>query len=192
MKPSQSPKARLDRRINRTRRLLTQALIELSLEQGYDAVSIRDLTERADVGYATFFRHYKDKDSLLADVLETLIEELLVLLQPLSADSDPVGIGTLVFQHAQRNSALYRVLLGSPSGALLGRVYELATEAVLETSQPRPGSPVPPEMAAYHLIASFLSLIQWWLEHKQPYSPEQMGRIYAELVLRPTRASAFL
>jgi AcrR family transcriptional regulator len=39
-----------DRRIRRTQHLLAQALIALTLEKGYEAVTIRDLTERADIG----------------------------------------------------------------------------------------------------------------------------------------------
>ena len=57
--------AMLDRRVKRTQRLLAEALISLTLEKGYDAVSIRDITERADVAYATFFRHHEDKEALL-------------------------------------------------------------------------------------------------------------------------------
>ena len=50
-----------DRRVTRTRKLLTEALISLSLEKGYEAVTIRDITDRAGVGYATFFRHIRRK-----------------------------------------------------------------------------------------------------------------------------------
>jgi AcrR family transcriptional regulator len=46
-----------DRRVKRTQSALAKALIALTLEKGYDAVTIRDITERADIGYATFFRH---------------------------------------------------------------------------------------------------------------------------------------
>ncbi len=54
-----------DRRIKRTQQLLAKALIALTLEKGYEVVTIRDITEWADVGYATFFRHYYSKDALL-------------------------------------------------------------------------------------------------------------------------------
>ena len=46
-----------DRRVRRTQNLLAKALIALTLEKGYEAVTIRDITQRADVAYATFFRH---------------------------------------------------------------------------------------------------------------------------------------
>ena len=87
-----------DRRVKRTQRLLAQALIELTLERGYETVTIRDITERADVGYATFFRHYTDKDALLHEVLEVVLDELLLLIQPFKADSDPATVGTLLFR----------------------------------------------------------------------------------------------
>src|SRR5689334_4808121 len=62
---SQTLMARSDRRIVRTRNLLAQALVALTLEKNYDAVTIREITDRAEIGYATFFRHYPDKDALL-------------------------------------------------------------------------------------------------------------------------------
>src|SRR5437879_11312519 len=49
-----------DRRVKRTQKALARALIELTLEKGYEAITIRDITDKAEVGYATFFRHYHD------------------------------------------------------------------------------------------------------------------------------------
>jgi AcrR family transcriptional regulator len=181
-----------DRRVHRTRQALTEALISLTLEEGYESISIRDITARADVGYATFFRHYTGKDALLGDVLELVLAELLNLLQPVSAETDPVRVGTLVFEHAQKNSKLYRVLLSSyGSSQLLKRVREVGVQQVLRTFTAKEGSAVPLEVAANHLIVSFLALIRWWLEHDMPYSPARMGEVYSELIMQPTRAVAF-
>jgi len=182
----------LDRRIRRTRRLMTDALIALTLEKGYEAVSIRDITERAGIGYATFFRHYRDKEALLGDVLEAMLEELMALVQPSSSVTDPRTTGRLVFTHAQQNGALYRVLLASRgSSDLLRRVQEIGVQGVLDTYHERPNSPVPIEIAANHIIASFLALIDWWLKRDMPYPPERMGEIYAALIIEPTRTVVF-
>lgn len=181
-----------DRRVRRTRQALAEALISLTLEKGYESITIRDLTERANIGYATFFRHYAGKDALLGDVLEIVLAELLALLQPVSADADPVHVGTLVFQHAQENNKLYRVLLGSHgSSRLLRRVQEVGVQQVLHTFGAKEDSAVPLEVAANHLIVSFLALIEWWLEHDMPYGPARMGEIYSELIMGPTREVAF-
>src|SRR2546425_8792930 len=102
-----------DRRVKRTQHLLARALIALTLEKGYEAVTIRDITERADVGYATFFRHYHDKDELLKDVLDVVLTELIELLCPAKSATDPAAIGVLLFRHVQEQSEVVRVLLGS-------------------------------------------------------------------------------
>ncbi len=175
-----------DRRVKRTVNLLAKALITLTLEKGYEAITIRDITERADIGYATFFRHYHDKDELLAEVVEVVLDELLLLL-PSSPDADPAEVGRLLFQYVQEHAEVIRVLLRSNGPSfLLKEVIDTGTQSVLSQHMPLEGGIVPLEVAAHHLVTSTIALIQWWLEHDMLYSPERMGMIYQELIARPT------
>jgi len=178
-----------DRRVRRTQQLLAKALIALTLEKGYEAVTIRDITEQADVGYATFFRHYRDKDDLLQDVMDVVLAEFIELLCQVAPGDDPTAIGVLLFRRVQEQSEMMRVLLGSHT--LLPRLIEATTQNILSDHVARPNSAVPPEIAAHHIVTSTISLVQWWLDHGMPYSPEQMGRIYYELIERPTSEVAF-
>jgi len=178
-----------DRRVKRTQHLLARALIVLTLEKGYEAVTIRDITERADVGYATFFRHYHDKDELLKDVLDVVLTEIIDLLGSTQPAADPTTIGVLLFRYVQQQSEVVRVLL--MSHALLQRSIEIATQNVVSEHTFLPDSVVPLEIAAHHIVASSISLIQWWLDHQMPYPPERMGVIYHELIIRPTSELAF-
>lgn len=181
-----------DRRVTRTRRALAEALIKLTLEKGYELVTIRDVTDTAGVGYATFFRHYPDKDALLQDVLEVVLDELLGLLRTPADPSDAGEVGTLLFQFVERNGAVCRVLLSSRGSAtLVGRMVAAGTANAIAQNAPRPGSLVPMDVAAHHLVASSISLIRWWLDHQMPYPAAQMGQVYAELIARPTQAVAF-
>ncbi len=180
-----------DRRVKRTQNLLAKALIALTLEKGYEAVTIRDITERADVGYATFFRHYRDKDALLQDVLDVVLAELLGLLPP-APDADPATVGTLIFRYVQEHSEVIRVLLSSQgASSLMQQMIEAGAQNILQEHTQREGSVVPIEVAAYHMVSSAIALVQWWLEHNMPYPPERMGLIYQELIARPTSAVAF-
>ncbi len=180
-----------DRRIKRTQQLLAKALIALTLEKGYEAVTIRDITERADVGYATFFRHYQSKDALLRDVSDVVLADLNNLL-PGSSSADAEAVGVPLFRYVQEHANIIRVLLQSRgSSSLVQHIIDITSQDVLNENTPLEGSIVPAEIAAYHLINSSISLIQWWLEHDMPYTPERMGAIFHALIIQPTRAIAF-
>src|SRR5437660_2240565 len=100
-----------DRRVRRTQHLLARALIALTLEKGYEAVTIRDITGRADIGYATFFRHYRDKEALLEDVSDVVLAELIERLGPMRPDTDQIEVGTRLFRYVQEQHEIVRVLV---------------------------------------------------------------------------------
>lgn len=181
-----------DRRVRRTQKALARALIALTLEKGYEAITIRDITDRAEIGYATFFRHYHDKDALLKDVLEVVLDELTSLLLAPMSDTNHALTGSLIFRYVQDHNEVVHVLLSSRgSSSLVRKIIETGTQSVFSQNPPSAGSPIPPEIAANHIVTSTISLIQWWLEHQMPYPPEQMGTIYQELIAGPTYAAAF-
>ena len=72
----------LDRRGRRTRRQLKEALFALILEKGYDAVTIEDITGRADLGRTTFYLHYRDKEELLLEAIDSIANDLIARLPP--------------------------------------------------------------------------------------------------------------
>jgi AcrR family transcriptional regulator len=175
----------MDKRVRRTRDRLSAALIALTLEEGYEAVSIRDITDRAGVGYATFFRHYRDKDALLANVLDGLIAELKEILQPGLA-GDSVAEGTVIFEHVAANSTLYRVLISSQATHPVLQRIQLVTEQELLGQLSRTVPPaIPLGVVAHHLVTAIISLISWWLDNDRPLQPQRMGQIYSQLIIEP-------
>lgn len=181
-----------DKRVKRTQQLLAKALIALTLEGEYDKITIRDITERAEIGYATFFRHYPDKDALLRDVLDVVLNELMTHLPDLSTSTDAAFVGTLLFRYVEAHEEVVRVFLRQSSSALVQEAIEQSVQNILRQRVPRPESPVPLEIAAYHIVTSSISLIQWWLQQGRPYPPERMGIIYHELIIQPTSKVAFI
>jgi AcrR family transcriptional regulator len=181
-----------DKRVRRTRKALAQALIALTIEQGYEAVTIQDITDRAGVGYRTFFRHYADKNALLLDVLQTTLSELRPMIstqefvgkegyQPLPAQN-----GLIIFEHIAANSDLYRVLLSSGSVALEPLKAYAYHEAITSLEQV-PDLPIPPTILAQHMVATIFSLLQWWLKNEMPYSPQEMAAYLEQLVAVPSK-----
>jgi AcrR family transcriptional regulator len=179
-----------DRRVIRTRRLLGEALVDLSLEKGFDEVTIQDITKRADIGYRTFFRHYENKETLLYDVLEGILEEVLNLIVPKAEEKNdfiliPAKNITFLFEHAKENHILYKVLLSTSSG-MGEKIMTFACKAASKNMTKIQNPKVPTDIAAYHIVSSLIAMIRWWLDHNMPYSPEEMGEIASNLILKPT------
>jgi AcrR family transcriptional regulator len=75
-KTRQAMEGGMDRRAARTRRALHGALISLILRKGYDAITVQEIIDEADVGRATFYAHYRGKEDLLRGGFEELRAEL--------------------------------------------------------------------------------------------------------------------
>ena len=65
------PKRR-DRRVERTQQLLRGALVSLIREKGFEALTVQDIIDRANVGRATFYSHFDNKEDLLVSGFEDL------------------------------------------------------------------------------------------------------------------------
>jgi AcrR family transcriptional regulator len=182
-----------DLRVRRTYRKLCDALVELALEEGYEAVTVRALTGRAGVGYATFFRHFRNKDALLRVLLEETLGDLMAQLGPRATRANPVGVSAPIFEHALAHAARYRVLLaaGEAAGAI-DLCAQLCRRTLAVNFVPKPGSAVPFEVAVQHLVRSFIWLLSWYLSERPAYTPEQMGRIVEQLIYAPTYEVALL
>jgi AcrR family transcriptional regulator len=184
----------VDRRIRRSKKLLGQALIALTLEKSYEDITIQDITDQADIGYRTFFRHFSDKDELLKDVLATTMMELRELLGPPSPEtfanpeSDELEstYGVILFEHIQQHSDLYRVLLRSER-SVIESLIAFAIEEFKTNFGPITQSDIPPGIIANHLVSSTFALARWWLDHDMPHSPEKMGEFHSRLIVKPTR-----
>lgn len=176
-----------DRRIRRSKRDLTAALIALSTERPYASIQVRDITDRADVGYATFYRHYESKDDLMLAVFAEITSEL----EGSAADTGQEYFkseGSLLFDHVQKYQGLYRSILQSQAfilqlrKLLRRRIEEHIRSHASDLNQPA----FPMDLAANHMVVSLMGLIEWWLENKQPLPVEEMGRIYERLIIQAT------
>lgn len=192
-------KGREDRRVRRTRTALRQALIALVLERGYDAVTIRDVVDRADVGRSTFYAHYPSKEDLLtAEVhdlrvlLTTRQREALARRGTLSERS--LGFSRALFEHAQDYRDIYRALVGERGATIMiARIRALLTELVRqELSQiaPAPAKPEIPRSALIQfLVGALMSILTWWLELKPSLEAAEVDTIFRQLTIPAIEAA---
>ena len=183
-----------DKRVIRTRSHLAQALIELSCQQGYEAVTVQNITTRAGVNYRTFYRHYNSKDDLLRDVLRTTLAGLHQVMPPPTptelndANYEQIARqkGRTLYEYVATNDTIFRVLLQSGPAALVP-MQDLAQAKTEQFFAGLPLSNIPHRLIASHMITSTFSFIQWWLDNDMAYTPQQMGDYAAQLIMLPIR-----
>src|SRR4051794_19225734 len=117
-KPRTTARNDVDRRVRKTKTQLRDALVALVLERGWDAVSVKDVCERADVGRSTFYVHFVDKEDLLLSGFDDLHKELR---DHHATRETPFGFAEPLIAHARENLKLYRALIGRKSGQAVQR-----------------------------------------------------------------------
>ena len=184
-----------DPRVRRTHRILQQALVSLILEKDYASISIKEITDRADVAYITFFRHYNGIDELLMEILDQGLVELLRHIEILAGKTeDPANEveGRLIFEYIDQKSDLFRILLKSQGVTRIRKSVIKNISMMFQKScsfLQRPNSHLPASIASNHMATSLLALIEWWLENKMSPTPSQMGKIYKALIIDATKSA---
>ncbi len=195
---------KIDRRIQRTRQQLREALITLILEKGYDAITVQDILDRANMGRSTFYAHYRDKEDLLLSGFQALFEVFRKeYLQSTAPVKDIVQTGKelslFFFQHAGSHRGLFKAMIGEQGGKIiLEHTSKYLTQLIRERivqhlSNGQKSFQV--DLLAHYIASSYLSLLTWWLDHDLPYTAEQMDAFFQQLVfpgVREMLASEFL
>jgi AcrR family transcriptional regulator len=193
---SEHPHRKNDRRIQRTRRLLREALFSLAQERSYDSLTIEDITNRAELGRATFYLHYHDKEELLLESIEVVAQDLIAQIDQVSPvlpdgsyHGGPNVVIREVFQYAADQSDLFRTILrGEVSSRATSRIHQIIRDTSMSLLQSRLAllgpdfaPPVPLDVFSNYLAGALLSFLTWWLDAGQPYSPEEMYRMFIKL-----------
>lgn len=207
---TQKSHKKIDRRVSRTRQALRQALYELIQEKGYDAVTIEEITERANLGRTTFYLHFRDKDDLLLDRFKEQLEEVFRQLSELSYDhwvnglsmhweAENTSVSTrqpilILFDHFAEYTGVYQELKRSGTLKIVGKLNEMICFQVVdlyhkitEKEQRTPDLQVPIEVLAAYFAGALLSTIMWWLNHNCPYTADQMARQFIRMFIPGAR-----
>ena len=183
---------KIDPRVRRTRRILREALVSLILEKDYASISIKEITNRAEVAYITFFRHFESLDQLLMEVLDEGLAELMTRIETLAKQSETSALemdGRLIFEYIEEKADLFRILLRSQSVTRVRKKVIRNIAAIFQKScapLARSGNEMTVAIISNHISTSLLSLIEWWLDNNMKPTPAQMGMVYKSLIVGPT------
>lgn len=198
-----------DRRVERTCKALKQALYELLEEKSFDQVTVEEITDRANLGRATFYLHYKDKEDLLLEDVIELVDQMVEETTGMpwlrwredsggknSVTMRPIPM-VMVFQHVAENANYYRIILrGQGMHSVSERLRAIIIKAIKDVGRAssqegslagepqdrlKGESKVPLDVIANYYAGSVIGLVTWWLENDMPYSAAQMAEYFQQL-----------
>jgi AcrR family transcriptional regulator len=176
-----------DRRVQRTRKLLQEALLALILEKGYEAVTVQDIIDRANVGRSTFYAHFLDKQELFLSGFEELRVFLAGQHAATAAGVRRFSFSRGMFEHIQSHLPLYRALVGKQSGAVVVRhMQQMITGLVrgeLAAMAAGDATPISHEIVVQYTVSAFMGLLIWWADQEAAYPAVQMDAIFQQLTL---------
>jgi AcrR family transcriptional regulator len=175
----------VDARILKSRAKLREALLALVRVQKFEAVTIADITATAGVGYATFHRHYADKQELWREIAEGLMTDLLARIAPFLRDGDPRDIARGLCAHVVANREVISAILAQGAESTVRADLMRRALALSDLSASRDYGGLPRSLVVKHATDATVGILTWWLERFDEVPADQMVEIVDRLVIRP-------
>ncbi|CAH1196832.1 MULTISPECIES: TetR family transcriptional regulator [unclassified Paenibacillus] len=185
-----------DRRARRTQDAIIAAAVSLILEKGVDAVTIRDITERADYNRGTFYLHFPGKPELLEFMLEDFMQGVgRAYAEPYmnlkEVDMTAMLPSTMpVFEYIEAHQDIFRALMTMHNDmnsrlCSMFRTY-LTKDFVLVTEDSE--QTINYDIMLSYLVSATVGVIMHWAETGFKYSAHYMGEQLTALInIKPTR-----
>ena len=199
----------LDRRIRKTRRVIRQCLTELLKTKRIQDITVREISEKADINRGTFYLHYRDIFDLMEQIENELLEELEDVLNHFKASdllSNPALVFTRVFQLVKENSDMVSILIGQNGDInFVNRLKDIVREKCLKDWMElfRPGAGGGRQTSrssqntllddsAFEAYYSFtvtgcIGLVQYWLQTGLKETPEQLASLVEQIISKGLR-----
>ena len=188
-----------DRRIQKTINLLHHALGLLIREKPYDEIVVQEILDRANVGRSTFYMHFRDKDELLVSGIHDMLGTVHAPVEARSTGKPwerIVRFSLPVFEHIYQHRHSGTAMMGARGRAIVHEhlqkvVAEQIADEVRKNIQGhrRAAGQVPPDLLVRYVASTFILVLNWWVESRNPMPPKEVNALFHTLV-QPTLAAA--
>ncbi|MCE7798861.1 TetR/AcrR family transcriptional regulator; helix-turn-helix transcriptional regulator [Sphingobium sufflavum] len=173
-------------RATRSLAALRAALLTLLESKQFDDITIKDIVTAADIGQATFYRHYSTKAALLEAVaateIETFVGMAVSILGSTGEQSSAVALARYVHEHRTLWSAL---LSGGAAGAMREGFIRQVDQAYSGIDE-KPDTWVPRELGIVFSVTATVEIIAWWLRQPNDVPITRIAEILDGLAIQPT------
>jgi AcrR family transcriptional regulator len=187
-----------DRRVQRTHQLLQTALIALIQEKGYEALTVQNIIDRANVGRATFYAHFDSKEDLLVSRLDDLRASLQARQrqakpQALSPEARMFAYSREMFVHVDEHRAVFRSMVGKRSGAIIQQLFhkmlvDLVRDDVRAMASAQAKGVMPYEAVAQLIAGGLFGLILWWVDGPAKLTVEEIDALFRRMAMPALKA----
>jgi AcrR family transcriptional regulator len=173
--------------VQRTQHLLREALFSLIQEKGFEALSVQNIIDRANIGRATFYAHFDNKEDLLLSGFNALRASLMerqreALSHGGSLEKLAFAFSHDMLAHVNEHRHLFRAMAGTRSGA--------AVQDDLRVMVERVGSHSAITDAVVQFIAGGLfGMLMWWLGGKARLSVEELNTSFRRFAIPVAKAA---
>jgi AcrR family transcriptional regulator len=167
--------------------------VSLIQEKGFEALTVQEIIDRANVGRATFYAHFDNKEDLLISGFDGLRASLRArqheaLARAPAGDERLLAFSYELFAHVNEYRAVSQAMIGKQSGAAVQRVlHKLLVDLVrddVKAAAPRGADgTIPREALAQFVAGALFGLLMWWLDEKKPLSPTAMNTLFRRLAI---------
>jgi AcrR family transcriptional regulator len=176
-----------DQRVRRTRDRLGDAMMGLLVEKPFDDITVQDVLDRAQVSRSTFYTHYRDKNDLFLSDAEDFFEMMAMALARAGDKSDRVAPVRELFAHVAEVRPFYNALIASGRSQVLlelgqGHFARGIEQRFKKMPRARTIRSHRRSAIAHGLAGSLFSLLAWWIQHDMSSSPEEMDKLFHQLV----------
>ena len=178
----------MDRRILKTRAALKGALANLMLVKQVKDISVRELTDLADVNRGTFYLHYKDVFDLLEKTEDDILEEFketLTEFDEKSVSDDATRFFESVYTLCMKNGDFIRILIGENGDIrFLNSLKELVREKCLNEWSFITKKQRPEQFDSYYafIVGGLISLLQYWFSSNMKETPHELAIITGDML----------
>ena len=182
-----------DRRVNRTKAMLREALMALVREKPYDRITVTEILGRANVGRSTFYMHFRDKDELLATGIDDLLAAARAVTPAMprrNAADHLLRFSLPVLEHVDRHHRAGLGTMGAKGwvvvhGRLRGALTRLLAQEIEEALGARRlrARGIPPDLLARSVASTFVLTLHWWVEHGAKHAVREANDLFRALAL---------
>ena len=181
-----------DRRIQKTKAAIYESFSSLLMEKKYNAITIQEIIDRANIGRSTFYSHFETKDELLSNICDEVFEVMHIQLEEYANGEIRVPIAKFL-SHIEENKKQLRGFFSDECSDLITRNFKeywnVKFKEHILSHKSEKDMKVPIDYLVNHVVGSILEMMKWWIHSGMKYTPEEM-ELYWYTVTYPAIVAA--